>query len=708
VNDFESVIKSKTILHDSHAGTGNSPSEQVLQAALNSKLQDYGVSSQFQIDTNQATVITNEIILGYSIGSYVSNGMQADLDQLLNKGGVSSIPHDSPEYEALMSLFYNSTPTYTKPPNVQIVSDNLIGSKLLHALATGNRAAAWYEIRYNTNKNALGATPPSDATGIANRRYQESDMFGLYDDPSQLTDVQKLDEAEQIYQMFTLHRDDILHYEAQYSPTDTNAGSTTIADMLDPAKLTILNGLNNNSNADIVNAYHAWVDAGNNPATLDPTKLFLDPGNGGAVDATQYTVPGVMGTEIASNDVVIGGSSVNITQDSMLVGGMGDDLLIGGTGNDVLWGGEGNDILAGGTGNDTLYSKAGYDTLIGGAGNDTLISATGNDILVGGTGDTSFVVNSSTDVIQAQSTGSNTNTVISSVSYVLAAHVDNLILTGTADLTGTGNDINNIITANSGNDILIAGPGIATLVGGTGNDVFVVNNTADIILAQSTGSNTNTVMSSADYVVPQNVQNLILTGIADLMATGNDSSNTITANSGNDTLIGGSGNTSLIGGTGNDLLIGGSTMVAGSGNDQIFAGLGSATIQIDPATVGTDIIGGAGTTTDFLNAYYQSMGINDWQSSYEYAGLYQTWRGGFFSDPVSALNNAYNGDWSGEINQQIHRAIVGFARNGVLKDTHDVLLPRAERARFFGLSVLGRWDESVRDHQEILEALKGW
>jgi DNA-binding GntR family transcriptional regulator len=59
-----------------------------------------------------------------------------------------------------------------------------------------------------------------------------------------------------------------------------------------------------------------------------------------------------------------------------------------------------------------------------------------------------------------------------------------------------------------------------------------------------------------------------------------------------------------------------------------------------------------------------------------------------------------------EINQQIHRAIVGFARNGVLQATHDALLPRAERARFFGLSVLGRWDESVRDHQEILDALK--
>src|ERR1700693_834833 len=59
-----------------------------------------------------------------------------------------------------------------------------------------------------------------------------------------------------------------------------------------------------------------------------------------------------------------------------------------------------------------------------------------------------------------------------------------------------------------------------------------------------------------------------------------------------------------------------------------------------------------------------------------------------------------------EINQQIHGAIVGFARNGVLKATHDMLLPRAERARFFALSVHGRWDESVREHRAILAALK--
>jgi DNA-binding GntR family transcriptional regulator len=59
-----------------------------------------------------------------------------------------------------------------------------------------------------------------------------------------------------------------------------------------------------------------------------------------------------------------------------------------------------------------------------------------------------------------------------------------------------------------------------------------------------------------------------------------------------------------------------------------------------------------------------------------------------------------------EVNQQIHGAIVGFARNGVLKASHDALLARAERARFFALSAHGRWDESVREHRQILAALK--
>ena len=59
-----------------------------------------------------------------------------------------------------------------------------------------------------------------------------------------------------------------------------------------------------------------------------------------------------------------------------------------------------------------------------------------------------------------------------------------------------------------------------------------------------------------------------------------------------------------------------------------------------------------------------------------------------------------------EANQQIHSAIVGFARNSVLKASHEALLARAERARFFALAADGRWDESVHEHRQILAALR--
>lgn len=65
----------------------------------------------------------------------------------------------------------------------------------------------------------------------------------------------------------------------------------------------------------------------------------------------------------------------NITTNSEIHGGNGNDHIIGGAGKDIIFGEAGNDMLEGG-GN--------ADFLIGGAGMDRSIGGTGNDILMGG------------------------------------------------------------------------------------------------------------------------------------------------------------------------------------------------------------------------------------------------------------------------------------------------------------------------------------
>ena len=59
-----------------------------------------------------------------------------------------------------------------------------------------------------------------------------------------------------------------------------------------------------------------------------------------------------------------------------------------------------------------------------------------------------------------------------------------------------------------------------------------------------------------------------------------------------------------------------------------------------------------------------------------------------------------------DLNQQAHRFIVACARNTVLKATHESLLLRVERARFFALGSRERWAESTAEHRQILDALR--
>src|SRR5262249_38133695 len=120
------------------------------------------------------------------------------------------------------------------------------------------------------------------------------------------------------------------------------------------------------------------------------------------------------------------------------------DLYNNGTGNfsDFL-----DAVLAG---NDSVTGGAGADTLLGGAGDDTIDGGKGADTMIGGDGSDTYVVDNVHDIV-TEDVGQigDVDTVKSSVTYTLSANVENLVLTGTAAINGTGNTDGNTITGNS-------------------------------------------------------------------------------------------------------------------------------------------------------------------------------------------------------------------------------------------------------------------
>ncbi len=257
------------------------------------------------------------------------------------------------------------------------------------------------------------------------------------------------------------------------------------------------------------------------------------------------------------NDQLYGGKD-----DDTLYGGNGNDIVYGEGGNDTLRGESGDDAIKGGDGDDSLYGGIGSDILSGGAGNDTLNGGAGSDTLFGEVGNDVYVIDTIGDTICEKFDEGN-DTVQSSISYTLTANVENLILTGLANINGTGNSLNNTLKGNSGANILNGGAGTDTLFGGAGNDTYYVDNVGDKVYETTTAvsgidsGGIDLVNTTISYTLGSFVENLTLTGTSNINGTGNSLNNTLTGNSGANILNGGAGVDTLFGGVGNDTLVGG-------------------------------------------------------------------------------------------------------------------------------------------------------
>jgi Ca2+-binding RTX toxin-like protein len=504
-----------------------------------------------------------ELIMPYEDGGnwYELRLSGADLDAAIwaDNSAPALVSRLDDQQAGMNQVFHFALPT-----NAFVDSD---GDRLLYqaTLVNGDPLPVW--LSFDPIARSFSGTPPSTSAGVLTIRVTATDAAG-----------------ESASDEFTL---DIANHLAGTADNDRltgTAGRDVIEgfegnDVLNGAAGadTLIGGTGNDTyyvdnGGDIVSEL---VDEG-----TDRILSTVDYALGDNVENLTLTgMEAISGTGNALNNTLVGNAASNT-----LDGLAGDDRLIGGDADDVLLGGDGNDVLNG---------SGGADTMTGGAGNDT------------------YYVNDVGDAVM-ELADEGADRVISTVSYALGDNVENLTLSGTEAIDGTGNALNNVIVGNAasnrldglagddrltggasddvllggeGNDVLNGAAGADAMAGGLGNDIFYVDDVGDAV-TELADEGTDRVISTISYALGDNVENLTLSGTAAIDGTGNALNNTIVGNAtsnrldglaGDDRLTGGASDDVLLGGEGNDVLNG------AAGADAMAGGLGNDTYYVDDA-----------------------------------------------------------------------------------------------------------------------------
>jgi hypothetical protein len=206
----------------------------------------------------------------------------------------------SEERAVLLSLSYNGL--LAKSPSLKA------------AVESGNRAEAWYEIRYQSNGDVLN--------GIAKRRYFESEKFGLYKDSNNITEK----EAKDAFKMFTEYEFQMAIYDTDYDDQlykDYNIGfAKNLENSLSPAKTYLESKYNSGQLVDnILIGDHKDVETADVLTGTDGKDLiFGDAGNdtlNGGADSDTYIFNDNFGKDIINDS----GATDNIRIDGSLLSG---------------------------------------------------------------------------------------------------------------------------------------------------------------------------------------------------------------------------------------------------------------------------------------------------------------------------------------------------------------------------------------------------
>ncbi|AIE75692.1 MULTISPECIES: calcium-binding protein [unclassified Synechocystis] len=355
-----------------------------------------------------------------------------------------------------------------------------------------------------------------------------------------------------------------------------------------------------------------------------------------------------------------------------LIGTLGDDQIFGDAGNDILVGLTGDDLLDGGTGADTMFGGFGDDVYIVDNVGDLVgewLNTDGTDLVKSSVtyslnGPTfslpgiSGVANNAAAALPVIGLGLEYLPYLALTLLPLTPQfIENLTLTGTDNIDGEGNALDNVITGNSGNnklfglagdDVFIASTGDDTIDGGGDYDTadyssvagaITLNGTGDLtltvvkpsgtdtllnieeVIADASASNNTIDFSGADPGITINVDlsadSILISGASNLQTlvkvvnfddvtgtsgddtiTGDDQANNLFGGSGNDSIYGGEGDDNINGNMGDDLLygdIGNDTVRGGKDNDTVYGGEGDDLLYGD---LGNDsVFGEAGNDT---------------------------------------------------------------------------------------------------------------